>query len=139
YAIGPRKQMAIRTIFNLLGPITNPANVKQQVLGVFDQSLCRPLAEVLGRLGSTHVLVVHAQDGLDEITINGKTYVAELKNAQVSEYTIEPSDFGLESQSLDGLQVTSAQDSLNLIKSALGNKTDSTSNKARQIIALNSG
>jgi anthranilate phosphoribosyltransferase len=139
HAIGPRKQMAIRTIFNMLGPMTNPAGVKKQVIGVFSKDLCRPMAEVLKRLGSEHVLVVHASDGLDEITLAGETFVAELKNGQVNEYTISPGDFGFEAQTLEGLSVDSAEASLTLIKNALGKAHDESSQKARAIITLNAG
>jgi len=139
HAIGPRKQMAIRTIFNMLGPMTNPAGVSKQVIGVFSKDLCRPMAEVLNRLGSEHVLVVHASDGLDEITLSGETYVAELRAGQVQEYTIRPSDFGFEAQSLEGLSVDSAEASLTLIKSALGKSQDDAAQKARAIITLNAG
>jgi len=139
HAIGPRKQMAIRTIFNMLGPMTNPAGVSKQVIGVFSKDLCRPMAEVLNRLGSEHVLVVHASDGLDEITLSGETYVAELKDGEVKEYTIIPDDFGFEAQSLEGLSVDSAAESLTLIKSALGKSQDDAAQKARAIITLNAG
>ncbi len=93
YAIGPRKEMAVRTIFNLLGPLTNPANTKHQVMGVFDKKWVRPMAEVLQRLGSEHVMIVHSEDGLDEISIAAPTYVAELKNGEIKEYKISPEDF----------------------------------------------
>ena len=139
HAIGPRKQMAIRTIFNMLGPMTNPAGVSKQVIGVFSKDLCKPMAEVLKRLGSEHVLIVHASDGLDEITVSGDTFVAELKEGKVSEYTISPADFGFDNQSLSGLSVESAQDSLSIIKSALGKDQDEASQKARAIITLNAG
>ena len=139
HAIGPRKELAMRTIFNMLGPITNPAGVPNQVLGVFDGELCKPLAEVLSRLGSQHVLVVHAQDGLDEISLNGKTRVAELKDGVVTEYDISPEDFNIQSQTLDGLSVDSAEQSLNLIKDALGKRETSEGQKAADMIALNSG
>jgi len=139
HAIGPRKQMAIRTIFNMLGPMTNPAGVSKQVIGVFSKDLCKPMAEVLKCLGSEHVLIVHASDGLDEITLSGETFVAELKNGEVSEYTISPADFGFEQQSLEGLSVESASDSLALIKSALGKDQDEPAQKARTIITLNAG
>jgi anthranilate phosphoribosyltransferase len=139
HAIGPRKQMAIRTIFNMLGPMTNPAGVSKQVIGVFSKDLCRPMAEVLNRLGSEHVLVVHASDGLDEITLSGETFVAELQNGQVREYTILPEDFGFKALSLEGLGVDSAEASLALIKSALGKAQDEAAQKARAIITLNAG
>jgi anthranilate phosphoribosyltransferase len=139
HAIGPRKQMAIRTIFNMLGPMTNPATVTKQVIGVFDSALCKPMAEVLKRLGSQHVLVVHASDGLDEITISGDTHVAELKDGVVSEYTVNPSDFNLSASSLEGLGVDSAEQSLALIKAALGKDDSEAATKARAIITLNAG
>jgi len=139
HAICPRKQTAIRTIFNMLGPMTNPAGVSKQVIGVFSKDLCKPMAEVLNRLGSEHVLVVHASDGLDEITLSGESFVAELKNGEVSEYTISPSDFGFEQQSLEGLSVESAEASLSLIKAALGKDQSASAQKARAIITLNSG
>lgn len=139
HAIGPRKEMAIRTVFNMLGPMTNPAGVVKQIIGVFNKNLCRPMAEVLKRLGSQHVLVVHANDGLDEISLATETHVAELKNGEVSEYTIKPEDFGIESQSLIGLDVESADQSLTLIKSALGKDDSENAKKARDMIVLNAG
>ncbi len=139
HAIGPRKQMAIRTVFNMLGPMTNPAGVTKQVIGVFDQALCRPMAEVLGRLGSTHVLVVHASDGLDEITLAGTTHIAELKDGKVEEYSVSPKQFDIPQASLEGLSVESAAESLSLIKNALGKADDERSRKARDIITLNAG
>lgn len=139
HAIGPRKELALRTIFNMLGPLTNPAGVKRQVIGVFNAALCKPLAEVLGRLGSEHVLVVHAKDGLDEISIASETHVAELKNGVVTEFTVKPEDFGLQSQSLIGLSVASAQESLALIFDALGKRRGEHAQKAADVIALNAG
>jgi len=139
HAIGPRKELAMRTIFNMLGPITNPAGVPNQVLGVFNGDLCKPLAEVLGRLGSKHVLVVHAKDGLDEISLATPTLVAELKDGSVTEYEIKPEDFGIKSQSLIGLSVQSAEESLNLIKDALGKRETENGQKAADLIALNAG
>jgi len=139
YAIGPRKEMAMRTIFNLLGPITNPANVSRQVIGIFSKSFCRPIAEVLQQLGSTHVLVVHSEDGLDEISLATSTHVAELKNGTITEYSIHPEDFDIQTQSLDGLEVANAEESLSLIKTALGKNHNEISEKARDLIALNAG
>lgn len=139
HAIGPRKQMAIRTIFNMLGPMTNPATVTKQVIGVFDSALCKPMAEVLKRLGSQHVLVVHASDGLDEITISGNSHVAELKDGTVTEYQVNPKDFNLPVSSLEGLGVESADQSLALIKAALGKDDTEAAVKARNIITLNAG
>ncbi|HJE28827.1 MAG TPA: anthranilate phosphoribosyltransferase, partial [Pseudomonas nitrititolerans] len=96
-------------------------------------------AEVLARLGSTHVLVVHAQDGLDEISLAAPTFVAELKNGEVSEYKIQPEDFGIKSQSLIGLNVDDAQGSLALIRDALGRRQTENGQKAADIIVLNAG
>lgn len=139
HAIGPRKELGLRTIFNMLGPMTNPANVRRQVIGVFNGELCRPMAEVLGRLGSEHVMVVHAKDGLDEISLATETQVAELKDGELREYVIKPEDFGVQSKSLIGLTVRSAEDSLLLIKDALGNRRGQYAEKAADIIALNAG
>ncbi|MBU3069076.1 anthranilate phosphoribosyltransferase [Aestuariicella sp. G3-2] len=139
HAIGPRKEIGQRTLFNILGPLTNPAGVKRQVIGVFNGALCKPLAEVMGRLGSEHVLVVHADDGLDEISLATATTVAELKDGKVEVYRIQPEDFGIESQSLVGLTVESADESLALIQDALGKRSDKRAQKAADIIALNAG
>lgn len=139
HAIGPRKEMAMRTIFNMLGPLTNPAGVKNQVIGVFNKALCRPLAEVLKNLGSEHVLVVHSDDGLDEISLASKSYVAELNNGEITEYEITPEECGIESQTLIGLTVNSAQESLDLINDALGKRETEVGQKAADIIALNAG
>ena len=139
HAIGPRKELGLRTIFNMLGPMTNPANVKRQVIGVFNGALCKPMAEVLGRLGSEHVMVVHARDGLDEISLATETQVAELKNGEIREYVIKPEDFGIQSKSLIGLSVKSAEDSLLLIQDALGNRRGQYAEKAADIITLNAG
>ncbi len=139
HAIGPRKELGMRTIFNMLGPITNPANVKRQVIGVFNGALCKPMAEVLGRLGSEHVMVVHAKDGLDEISLATETQVAELKNGEIREYTIKPEHFGIQSKSLIGLSVKSEEDSHFLIQDALGNRRGQYAEKAADIITLNAG
>ncbi|MCP5209492.1 MAG: anthranilate phosphoribosyltransferase [Hahellaceae bacterium] len=139
HAIGPRKEMGMRTIFNMLGPMTNPAGVKKQVIGVFSAALCRPMAEVLKRLGSEHVLIVHSADGLDEISIANKTHVAELRHGEIKEYVISPEDFGIASKSLIGLSVSSAEESLSLIKMALGKDKSENAVKARDIITLNAG
>lgn len=139
HAIGPRKEIAQRTIFNMLGPMTNPAGVKRQIIGVFDAKLCRPMAEVLQRLGSEHVLIVHANDGLDELSIAANNHVAELKNNEITEYTIDPKDLGIDQNSLNGLSVESAEQSLSLINGAFENKTDAVSSRAAAMIALNSG
>ncbi|KZN13506.1 anthranilate phosphoribosyltransferase [Marinomonas sp. TW1] len=137
YAVGPRKEMATRTIFNLLGPLTNPANAKRQVMGVFHQKWVRPIAEVLKALGSQHVMVVHSEDGLDEISIAAPTYVAELKDGDIKEYRISPEDFNIPLQSTEGIQAYDADQSLSLIKLALDGK--GKVNPARDIVALNAG
>jgi anthranilate phosphoribosyltransferase len=139
YAAGPRKELGLRTLFNMLGPLTNPAGVKHQVVGVFTQALCRPLAEVLQRLGSKHVLVVHSKDGLDEFSLAAPTYVAELKNDQITEYWVEPEDLGMKSQSLHGLAVESPAASLELIRDALGKRKTENGQKAAEMIMLNAG
>lgn len=139
HAIGPRKEIGQRTIFNMLGPMTNPAGVKRQVIGVFDANLCRPMAEVLHRLGSEHVLVVHSNDGLDELSIAADNHVAELHNGLIHEYTLSPVSVGIERSDLNGLSVESAEDSLSLINAAFSNSQDAIAQKASAIIALNAG
>ncbi|MDX1458793.1 MAG: anthranilate phosphoribosyltransferase, partial [Marinobacter sp.] len=139
HAIGPRRELGMRTIFNILGPMTNPAGVKRQLIGVFTRELCRPMAEVLKTLGSEHIMVVHSKDGLDEISLASETYVAELKNGEISEYSIKPEELGIQSQSLVGLDVTTSEESLNLIRAAFGRGHDDMAEKARDMIALNAG
>ena len=139
HAIGPRRELSLRTIFNILGPMTNPAGVKRQLIGVYDKSLCKPMAEVLGRLGAEHIMIVHSADGLDEISIATETYVAEYKNGAVTEYTIAPEDFLAERQSLEGLDVEDAKQSLAMITDALGKQVGPNAGKAADIIALNAG
>ncbi len=135
HAIGPRKELATRTIFNLLGPMTNPAGVKRQLLGVYDRDLLVPLAKVLRDLGSEHVLVVHSADGLDEISVAAETFVVELNNGEISEYTIKPEDFSIERSQLDSLKVADAAESLVLVRSVLSGDEGPTSD----IVALNAG
>ena len=135
HAIGPRKEMAVRTIFNVLGPLTNPAGAPNQVLGVFSKDWVVPLAEVLNQLGSEHVLVVNAEDGLDEISIGSPTLVAELKDGEVKSYTIQPEDFGMQRADLSTIKAADAQDSLNIIKGVLANQ----SGPAKDIVCLNAG
>ncbi|MNZ33923.1 Anthranilate phosphoribosyltransferase [compost metagenome] len=139
HAAAARRELGLRTIFNMLGPLANPAGVRHQVLGVFSQALCRPLAEVLQRLGSQHVLVVHAQDGLDEVSLAAPTHVAELKDGVISEYRVQPEDFGIKSQSLIGLNVEGAEQSLALIRDALGRRQTEAGQKAAEMIILNAG
>jgi anthranilate phosphoribosyltransferase len=135
HAIGPRREMGIRTVFNLLGPLTNPADAPNQVLGVFSSQWLEPLAQVLKQLGSEHVLVVHAEDGLDEISVGAPTRVAELKNGEISVYTILPEDFGVQRASLSMLAVDNAAQSLAMIRRVLDNETG----PARDIVMLNAG
>lgn len=139
HAIGPRKSLGLRTIFNILGPMTNPAGVKNQVIGVFSKALLRPMAEVLQRLGSEHVMVVHAQDGLDEISLASTTYVCELRFGSITEYELLPENVGIESQTLTGLEVADAQASLVLIRDALGKRETAAGQKAADMLALNAG
>jgi anthranilate phosphoribosyltransferase len=139
HAIGPRKELGCRTIFNILGPMTNPAGVKRQLIGVFTKTLCRPMAEVMQRLGAEHIMVVHSKDGLDEISLATETYVAELKDGTITEYSVTPEDLGIKSQTLVGLTVDSSEESLKLIRAAFGRQHDETTEKARDMIALNAG
>jgi len=135
HAIGPRREMAVRTIFNVLGPLTNPAGAPNQVLGVFSKELVEPLALVLQRLGSEHVLVVHAEDGMDEISIASPTFVAELKKGAVNTYTIQPEDFGMQRADLEQIRANDSAHSLQIIKSVFDNEAG----PARDIVCLNAG
>ncbi|MFK8068026.1 MAG: anthranilate phosphoribosyltransferase [Gammaproteobacteria bacterium] len=135
HAIGPRKELGVRTVFNLLGPLTNPASAPNQVLGVFSDHWVLPLAEVLQKLGSNHVMVVHSEDGMDEISISAPTKVAELKNGKISEYTIEPEQFGLTREKSLAIAVTNVESSLAMMKSVLVNEQSS----ALDIVLLNAG
>jgi len=135
YTIGPRKEMGVRTLFNLLGLLSNPAGAPNQLIGVFAKEWVEPLAQVLKKLGSGHVLVVSADDGLDEISIAAQTNVAELKNGVVSTYTITPEAVGFKRASLQDLAVVDAISSLTMVKSVLNNQPGT----ARDIVALNAG
>jgi anthranilate phosphoribosyltransferase len=135
HAIGPRREMAVRTIFNVLGPLTNPAGAPNQVLGVFSKDLVEPLAHVLKQLGSEHVLVVHAEDGMDEISIATPTYVAELNDGEVKSYTIQPEDFDMSRADLEQIRATDSAHSLEIIKSVFNN----TDGPAKDIVCLNAG
>jgi anthranilate phosphoribosyltransferase len=135
HAIGPRREMGVRTVFNLLGPLTNPAGAPNQVLGVFSADWLEPLAQVLQRLGSRHVLVVHAEDGLDEISIGAPTQVAELKGGAVRSYTLQPEQFGFTRGDIKTLSVNDAQQSRALMLSVLYG----ASGAARDIVLLNAG
>jgi len=139
HAIGPRRELGLRTIFNILGPMTNPAGVDRQLIGVYDRALCRPMAEVLGRLGAKHIMVVNSADGLDEISIADETFVAEFKDGEITEYTIKPEEFFNVRQRLDGLSVSDAKQSFDIISDALGKQTGESAEKAADLIAINAG
>ncbi len=135
HAIGPRREMAVRTIFNILGPLTNPASAPNQLLGVFDKALVEPLAAVMQQLGSHHVMVVHSDDGMDEISISAPTSVAELNNGVISTYTIQPEDFGLSRAAIESIRVDGVEQSLAVIRSVLAGEQG----PARDIVLLNAG
>lgn len=130
-----RKELGVRTMFNILGPLTNPAGAENQLLGVFHADLVGIMARVLKQLGSRHVLVVHGCDGLDEITLSGETQVAELKNGEVREYTLRPSQFGLTETDLDAVKAYDADQSAAMLLSVLENEASA----ARDIVLLNAG
>ena len=135
HAAPVRKELGIRTLFNILGPLTNPAGAKQQLMGVFHPDLVGIQARVLQRLGSKRVMVVHGEDGLDEITITGNTQVAELKDGEVHEYTIHPEEFGLSTATLEDINATSVQASRDMILDVLDNRPG----PALDIVLLNAG
>ena len=135
HAIGPRREMAVRTVFNVLGPLTNPAGAPNQIIGVFDGELVEPIARVLQQLGSRHVMVVHADDGMDEISISAPTRVAELKDGEVISYSVTPDDFGMQATAVDALKVGSAEESLAMIRTVLADQAG----PARDIVCLNAG
>ncbi len=135
HAIGPRKELGVRTIFNVLGPLTNPAGTPNQVLGVFSDKWLEPLARVLQRLDSEHVMVVHAEDGMDEISLSAPTKVTELIDGEIKNYTLTPEQFGIKPATLDTLAVNSIDDSLIKMKSVL----DGEESPAKDIISLNAG
>ncbi|MBI5198941.1 MAG: anthranilate phosphoribosyltransferase [Nitrospirae bacterium] len=128
YALEPRREIGIRTVFNILGPLTNPAGAKYQVLGVYSSDLTETMAKVLGNLGCIHAFVVHGEDGLDEITITGKTKVSELKGGKVENYFIEPADFGIKPGSIEDLLGGEAKENaeitINILEGEKGPKRD---------------
>lgn len=133
---GPvRKELGVRTVFNVLGPLTNPASAKRQLLGVFSTELQRPIAKVLHLLESEHAMVVHA-DGLDELTVGGPSSIVELIDGQINEYTIEPGDFGMDEHDVSSLRSDSPQESLRLIQASLNG---SENQAASDLVALNAG
>ena len=135
HAIGPRKEMATRTIFNVLGPLTNPAGAPNQVLGVYSRDLVEPIARVLQKLGSHHVMVVHADDGMDEISVCSPTFVAELKDDNIRTYVIEPGQFSMPTGKIDDIRVDGPQQSLEVIRSVLAGDAGA----AQDIVCLNAG
>jgi anthranilate phosphoribosyltransferase len=135
HAVGPRREIGIRTIFNLLGPLTNPAGARHQLIGVFDRRWVVPLAEALGRLGSTHALIVHGEDGLDEISLTGPTFVAEWRTGHVRTFTVRPQEFGFAPCCLAALQVENAQESAEIIHAVFAG----VPSPRRDIVLLNAG
>lgn len=135
HAIGSRKELAVRTVFNVLGPLTNPASAPNQVMGVFSAELTETMAKVLKQLGSQHVMVVHAEDGLDELSIASPTQVSELKDGEINTYTITPEELGLPKGNLSDIAVNSAAESLAMINDLLNNQASTALN----MVALNAG
>jgi anthranilate phosphoribosyltransferase len=135
HAAPVRRELGVRTLFNLLGPLTNPANAKRQIMGVFSPALTVKLAQVLQQLGSEHVLVVCGADGMDEISFTGDSHIAELKNGQVTEYTINPSQFGMPTHQLASIQIDNAEQSKAMILAVLNGELGA----ARDIVLLNAG
>jgi anthranilate phosphoribosyltransferase len=135
HAAPVRRELGVKTIFNILGPLTNPAGARLELMGVFHPDLVGIQARVLQRLGSRHVMVVHGLEGLDEISISGPTMVAELKDGKISEHNIAPQDFGLKTHSGDAIRVDGVEKSKAMVLAALGNEAGA----ARDIVALNAG
>jgi anthranilate phosphoribosyltransferase len=138
HAAPVRRELGVRTIFNLLGPLTNPAGAKRQIMGVFAQTLTGKLAHVLQNLGAEHVLVVHGADGMDEISFTGDSYIAELKDGKVSEYTVNPQQFSLKEHALSSIRVENAEQSKAMILEVLSG-ANCTNQAARDIVLLNAG
>jgi len=135
HAIGARRELGIRTIFNALGPLTNPALVKRELLGVFSRELVEPLAHVMKQLGSEHVLIVHSQDGMDEISIGEPTWASELKDGEIRNFTIQPEHYGVGKADVKALVVSGPQQSLDVVRSVLSGKQSA----AAEFTAINSG
>jgi anthranilate phosphoribosyltransferase len=135
YAAPVRRELGVRTLFNLLGPLTNPAGARNQVMGVFLRDLTGKLAQVLQQLGSHHVLVVHGSDGMDEISISAPTFIAELKDGKISEYTVTPEEFGLKAAPLNAIRVANADEAKAMLMSVMDNQAGA----ARDIVLLNAG
>ena len=134
YAIGPRREMGIRTIFNILGPITNPAGAKRQILGVFAGKLTDTLAQVLGNLGAVDAIVVHGEDGLDEVSLSGKTKVSRFRDGKVENFQIEPEDFGIWRSDIDSIRGGNKEENAAITLSVLHGEKGSK----RDIILMNS-
>ena len=130
-----RRELGVRTLFNVLGPLTNPAGATNQVIGVFQKGLTSKLAQVLKQLGSRHVMVVHGADGMDEISISGPTFIAELKDGVVREYTVQPQDFGLKASPLNDIQVANGDEAKAMLLAVMNNQAGA----ARDIVLLNAG
>ncbi len=139
HAVGVRRALGIRTIFNLLGPMTNPTGLTHHLIGAYALEWCRPMAEVLSQLGSEHALVVHSHDGLDELSIAAPNQVVALKDGVITEYQLRAEDVGLKTQSIDLLEIVDAKDSLRLIKDAFGKQSTEASQVAVQMISFNAG
>jgi anthranilate phosphoribosyltransferase len=135
YVAPVRKDLGVRTFFNILGPLTNPANAPSQIVGVYDPSLCSIFVQVLNILGSNHVMSVSGRDGMDEISITGPTFVAELKNKHIKEYTINPEDFNISRGNIEDIKVESVEQSEQMIMTILDGKHST----ARNIAILNAG
>ncbi|HYW91120.1 MAG TPA: anthranilate phosphoribosyltransferase [Gammaproteobacteria bacterium] len=135
HAVGPRREMGVRTVFNVLGPLTNPAGAPNQLLGVFSEAWVEPLAQVLCKLGSRHVMAVHSADGLDELSIAAPAAVAELRDGRVHRYTLDPRELGLAHPDIEALRVRDAEESLAMIRRVFEGETGA----ARDMVLLNSG
>ncbi|MBN2605788.1 MAG: anthranilate phosphoribosyltransferase [Thiotrichales bacterium] len=135
HVVGVRRELGVRTLFNILGPLANPAAAPNQVLGVYSRDLLMPFAKVLQALGSKHVMVVHAEDGMDEISIASLTHVVELKDGVITEWTIDPYDYDMDHADLSELAIESAQESVNIITAVFANDEGA----AKDIVCLNAG
>jgi anthranilate phosphoribosyltransferase len=135
HAVGPRREIGVRTIFNILGPLTNPAGARRQLIGVFDGALTEIVAGVLKKLGSEHVLVVHGEDGLDEITLTGPTAVTELKEGRIRSFTVRPEDFGLRRAGRESLTGGDAEANAVIAMDVLRGKKGA----CRDMVLLNGG
>jgi anthranilate phosphoribosyltransferase len=135
HAIGPRREMGVRTLFNLLGPLTNPADAPNQVIGVFAERWLQPVARVMGKLGSRHVLVAHSAEGMDEISISGATHVAEMRDGELTVYDVRPEDFGFSAAPVEALVVNDPAESLQRVLQVL----DGVPGPASDVVALNAG